>query len=363
MKSRRSKTWIAITVLLVVGVVIGAVLLRKHAAPEPARLLPDGDAILYVNLKPVRAFSNFGKEPRKDRDPEYQNFVNQTGFEFERDLEEAAVSVHGELAGAMVPDNVAPTTRFSWVFVAHFNAEKLTNYLKTLANYTDEYRGISIYSIPLQGRTVRVGILAVDTVAASNLDGSQDIHGIIDRYRASALPFGGPGLVRAYYKHVPLGSVVWSILQTTTAGEHSSPFLPGNLSLFVPANTTVVTSARALTSVHVKAELFTQSEADAQKFKSQMDVFLSLFKSIESNVQPGGNDKDVKAVFDNIKIEQSGPRATLTAVIPFDFFKKLLSDTPSEVAPQPSTVTSAPVAPGAKSVPAQPAPKTAKKPH
>ena len=41
-----------------------------------------------------------------------------------------------------------------------------------------------------------------------------------------------------------------------------------------------------------------------------MDVFFELFKSIEGSVQPGGNDKDVKAVFDSIKVEQSRPRAT-----------------------------------------------------
>lgn len=337
MKSRRSKAWIAIAVALIAGAIVAALILRKHAAPEPARLLPDGDAILYVNLKPIRVFSDFGKNPPKDRSPEYEQFVQQTGFEFERDLDEAAVAVHGELAGAMGPDNVPPTTRFSWIFVGRFNAERLTGYLRSRANDKDNYRGIDIYSIPLQGRTVRVGILSVDTVAASNVDGSQDIHGMIDRYRASALPFGGPSLVRADYKDVPLGSVAWSILRTTTAGEHSSPFLPGNISLFVPANTTIVTSARALTSVHLRAELFTPSEADAVKFKNQMDVFLSLFKSIESNVQPGGNDKDVKELFDNIQIEQKGPDATLSMVIPFGFFKKLLSETPAEVAPQPAT--------------------------
>jgi hypothetical protein len=81
-----------------------------------------------------------------------------------------------------------------------------------------------------------------------------------------------------------------------------------------------------------------------------MDVFLALFKSIEGSVQPGGNDKDVKAVFDSIKVEQSGTRASLVAVIPFDFFKKLLAETPSEVAPQP-----------APEPPPQPATKATKK--
>ncbi len=350
MKARRSKLWIATVVLVIAAALAGAVLLRKHAAPEPARLLPDGDAVLYVDLKPIRLLSDFGKKLSQDRDPEYQKFVNQTGFEFERDLEEAAVSAHGALSGAMGPDGLAPTTRFSWIFVGRYNSEKLTEYLKSLANDTDQYRGVTIYSIPLEGRTVRVGILSVDTVAASNVDGSQDLHGIIDRYRASALPFGGPQLVRDYYKHVPLGSVLWSILHTTTAGEHSSPFLPGNISLFVPANTTIVTSARALKSVHVKADLFAQNDADAEKFKNQMDVFLSIFKSVESSVQPSGNDKDVKALFDNIKVEQSGARATVSAVIPFDFFKKMLAETPAEVGPQPQpSTTAAPQKPALKS--------------
>ncbi len=351
MKSRRSKIWIAVAVLVVLAAIVGAVYLRKHAAPEPARLLPDGDAILYANLKPVRVFSNFGKEPRKDRDPEYQQFVNETGFEFERDLDEAAVSEHGALSGAMGPDSVPPTTRFSWIFVGHFNSEKLTAWLKARANDTDPYRGASVYSIPLQGRTVRVAILSVDTVAASNVDGSQDIHGIIDRYRASALPFGGPSLVRSHYNHVPIGSLVWSILHTTTAGDRSSPFLPGDVSLFVPANTTIVVSARALTSVHVKAELFTQSEPDAKRFKERTDVFLALFKSIETSVQPNGNDRDVKQTFDNIQVEQNGAVASVTAVIPFDFFKKLLADTPEQVAPQPAPEPAAPAAPQAKKPP------------
>ncbi|ABF43686.1 hypothetical protein Acid345_4686 [Candidatus Koribacter versatilis Ellin345] len=348
MKSRRSKIWIAVAVLVILAAIGGALYLRKHAAPEPARLLPDGDAILYANLKPVRVFSNFGKEPQKGRDPDYQDFVNQTGFEFERDLDEAAVSEHGALVGAMGPDTVPPATRFSWIFVGRFNSEKLTGWLKARANDADQYRGASVYSIPLQGRTVRVAILSVDTVAASNVDGSQDIHGIIDRYRASALPVGGPSLVRSFYKNVPIGSVLWTILRTNTAGEHSSPFLPGDASLFVPANTTIVLSARALTSVHVQADLFTPSENDAKKFKQKTDVFLALFKGVETNVGVNGNDKDVKDAFDNIKVEQTGATATISAVIPFDFFKKLLADTPEQVAQQPAPEPVAPPAPAPK---------------
>ncbi|MGB8768409.1 MAG: hypothetical protein WCC92_02255, partial [Candidatus Korobacteraceae bacterium] len=88
MRTRRKQLWVVLAVVLViVGGIITAVLLRKRAAPDAVRLLPDADAILYINLEPIRLFTDLGKHPVKDRDPQYEDFVRQTGFEFERDLD------------------------------------------------------------------------------------------------------------------------------------------------------------------------------------------------------------------------------------------------------------------------------------
>jgi len=37
------------------------------------------------------------------------------------------------------------------------------------------------------------------------------IRGIVDRSRKLASPFGGPALLRRYYKYVPLASLGWAI--------------------------------------------------------------------------------------------------------------------------------------------------------
>src|SRR3974390_2276521 len=109
MRRRRRTLWIALSVLLVLGAIALAVFLRKRAAPDAVRLLPNADAVLYVNLEPVRLLTDLGKNPPKDREPEYEAFVQQTGFEPERDLDHAALAIHY----ANTPDNPSRETRYS----------------------------------------------------------------------------------------------------------------------------------------------------------------------------------------------------------------------------------------------------------
>src|SRR5438445_11312202 len=112
---------IVVTVLVVAALLTGAVFLRKYAAPEPARLLPECDGILYANLKPLRTFTNFGHKP-KAWAPESQSFVNQTGFQFERDLDEVAFAIHA-------PHDSHNETRYSEVMVGRFNSTKVADFL------------------------------------------------------------------------------------------------------------------------------------------------------------------------------------------------------------------------------------------
>src|ERR1700680_4012399 len=61
---------IVLAVVAVAAAVTLAVQLRKHAPPEPARLLPGADAFFYLNLKSARK-ANSGKElPAVMHDPE-----------------------------------------------------------------------------------------------------------------------------------------------------------------------------------------------------------------------------------------------------------------------------------------------------
>ena len=331
----RRRLPILLAVLLVAAAVALLVFLRKHAPPEPARLLPSADGFVYVNLKWIRRANIGGQLPAVSHDPEYQQFIEATGFQFERDLEEAAFAIHysTESAGAK------PTQpRFSEVFIAKIQGDRLRAYLQKISSSVENYRSVDIYSIPLEGRTLRVAILGVDTVAASNHDDPLVIRGVIDRSRKLASPFGGPALLRQTYKNVPFASLAWAIFKVNPSASSSS----GLLDFVLPPSTVVVASIRYLGKVHFKAEAFTASEEDAKRLTEQLTAFLQIFHSVDITAPAQGSDPDIKQLFDNLKVEQHKDRTVLTTIVPPGFIRKALaeppkpSDSPSTQNPPPS---------------------------
>src|ERR1700693_381665 len=85
---------ITLALVIVAAALTLAVQLRKHAPPEAARLLPGADAFVYGNFVWARK-ANGGKLLLPvAHDPEYERFIQETGFDFERDLNAAAFAVH-----------------------------------------------------------------------------------------------------------------------------------------------------------------------------------------------------------------------------------------------------------------------------
>ncbi|HSB82195.1 MAG TPA: hypothetical protein VLM91_25750, partial [Candidatus Methylomirabilis sp.] len=179
---RRRRVWIAILLLVVAAAITGLVLLRRRAAPEAVRLLPEADAVLFVDLGLVRVGTQVPHIPEVSREADYAAFVRETGFEFERDLDELALAVHSvppEPAppGKRLPGPPSPPYRTSEIFVGRFQGDRLKAYLKKLAQSSELHRGALIYNIPYEGRTVRVALLGVDMVAVSNEDDPGVMHG------------------------------------------------------------------------------------------------------------------------------------------------------------------------------------------
>ena len=324
----RRRLPIFLAVLLMVAAVALIVFLRKHAPPEPARLLPGADGFFYINLKWVRTFNATGQLPPVSREPEYQKFVEETGFQFERDLDQAAFAIHYPQSWGNGTGESAPEPRFSEVFVGRIDSGRLTAYLKKIASSVDDYRGFDIYNIPMESRTVRVVLLSYDSVAVSNHPNPDVIRGILDRSRKLASPFGGPWLLRRFYRKVPLASLSFAILRVSP--EMTSLGGLGSWSLLFPKPAVAVISARYLRALHLRAEAFTDTEADAQAITEKTAAFLSLFHAAEGSVGPHGTDADVKAFFDSLKVERSGERAILTATVPPGFIKKVLTEAPSD---------------------------------
>lgn len=333
---RRRTIWIGLAVIVVVLLVVLALYLRRRAAPEAARLLPGGDAMLYVNLQPIRAFSDLGTHP-VTLEPDYEQFVRETGFQFERDLDEAALTVHPSEVTQLPEGGTELQRRFSEIFIGKFDAQRVKNYLQKISSSVEPYRSTEIFVIPHQGRTVRVAILSVDTVAVSNVSEPGVIHGIIDRQHKIASPFGGPALLRRFYPHIPLGSVAWAIgrLPSSSGKGFAVPFPGGELDL--PGDTTVVASLRYVGAIQFKAEAFTPSDEAANRLADTLNNFLQLTRAIEASTRPSGPDPDVKMLFDSLEVKQEKDRVALTAKVPQGLIKKLLTEAPPPPAPAPET--------------------------
>lgn len=342
---KRRKLTVFLAVLAVLIAIAAAVLLRKTAPPEPVRLLPEAQAYLYVDLKPLRRAGLLNKMPPVQVDPDYDQFVKETGFEFERDLQQAAIAVHMPTPNS-VPDPRHPSeNRYSEVIVAHFDAQRVTGYLKKLTSNVEEYRGRDIYDIPREDRTVRVCVLAPDLVAISNTSDPAAIHGIIDRYHKLAYPFGGPRLVREHYRKLPFGTLAWAIAEIAPgASQNTALTLPGGFNLFIPPDTVLVASIRYLTSIDLRFQALTTSDQGARRITDQLNAFLGVFHMLES--QASGGDPDVNAFFDSIKVQQEDSKAELTASLPKGFLKKLLTEPPPEI--QPATPAPEPAKPQPK---------------
>jgi hypothetical protein len=351
MRARRRLFIISLCVLLFVAAVAVVVVLRKRAAPEAARLLPEADAVVYIDFATVRNLTQLDQQQLPRLAPEYEDFVKQTDFSFERDLDEAAMAVHRGTGGR--------ATRYSEILIGRYDQGKIAAYLRQRAASMESYRNVEVFSIPIENRTLRIALLTIDTVAISNVDDPGVLHGIIDRFKKVALPFGGPRLVRTYYPKIPLGSLLWTVAHLPAGAQtpqHASPSftLPGGIDIGLPSDSDVVLSLRVLTNIHARADFFTPSEEAARNFAEQSNTFLSLFRSIQASSAPGAADADIKAVFDSIKITQKGDSAEVTATIPPGFLKKLarepatVQEGGAHLQPQPPAPQPPPSAPKGK---------------
>ena len=328
---RRRQIVLVVVVLVVIAAAITTFLvLRRGRPPQGARLLPAADAYFYIDLTPLRTAGLFKSSP-ENVDPDYAQFVRDTGFQFERDLDEAAFAVHLPAAVNLTDTQAPPETRYSEVFVGRFDGAKLADYLRKAAASSRPYRNTIVYSIPLPGRTVRVAVLSKSMVASSNNENPLVIQEMVDRY-GEDFSNQGPGLLRRYYRNVPLASVAWAVARTASAGQQGNAkfVLPGGFDLFFPPDTVIVAALRYLGSIKFRAQAFTRTAEDAQHVSDQLNAFLAIARTVEIRAQSGNADPDLKALFDSISIIQFADRAELNATIPSGFVKKILSEPPVE---------------------------------
>jgi hypothetical protein len=327
---RKRTRYSLLLMLALMAALIVVIVLRKAAPPEAARLLPESDAIVYANLKPLRTATHFDRTS-VDRSPEYQKFIDATGIVPERDLDSVAFALH------RMDDPKGPNgpVGYSEVFEGRFDGERLARYLATIATEKETYAGHDIFTIPVGDdkatRPLRIAQLGYDTIAASNMPTPEQIHSILDRHRAAASPFSGSSLLSARYHEVPAFASAWAI------GHIGLPFSDrGYISIFglqlpLPEDTTFVASLRYLGTIHLRIEQIAPTEAEAAHTSETLTNLLGLVKTIQqtqAQMHPTAiSDKAVVELISSTKIEQHKDRAILTANIPLDLVKRLTTPT------------------------------------
>ncbi len=166
----------------------------------------------------------------------------------------------------------------------------------------------------------------MDIVAASNHDDPAVIRGIVDRSRRLASPFGGPALLRKYYKRVQLASPFWMVARVEPLARQSAGWatiFPKPADLVISASYSPLHLPLRVDALHLRAEAWAGSDEDAREIADKANVFLAMFRSAELSVGSAGTDADVKALFDSLQVRQEGNRAILAAVLPGPVLRKL----------------------------------------
>jgi hypothetical protein len=340
----RRRTWISLLIAIAVLAALGVALyLRAKAPPEAARLLPESDAILYVNLKPLRAATHFDQTAVK-RSPDFQHFIDSTGIVPERDLDAVAFALHR----MQNPHGPNGAVAYSEVFVGSFDGERLARYLAGVASSQETYAGHTIYTIPIEKRLLRITQLGYDMVAASNMPTAEQIHSMLDRSRASALGSPGSSLLAARFHDVPLLAQAWGIGHIGLPFAHDGHLTFLGLQLPVAPESDLVASVRWSSAVplhggsaDLRIEEFADDALDAERTVDALNALLSIMRGIAS-AQPPHNQADeaMRQVLDSITLQHHDDRAVLHASATLDQLKALVSaHDPASDAEAPATAT------------------------
>ena len=325
MRKRTVLTLVA--VLAIVCVLAAAIDIWQKAPPQVARLLPESDAILYVNLKPLRAATHFDRNPISPRS--FQPFIDATGILPERDLDAVALALHH------LPNPNGPNgpSAFSVIFKCHLDRTRLARYLASVSTAQETYAGRAIYAVPSEGRSVRVAILGSDLIATSNAPTPEQIHSILDRQRAAASPFTGSALLESRFADVPAFSSAWAIgrIGLPLAAADGRISILG-LELPLAADSPFIASLRYTTHLTLRIDQIAPSDAEATATAQSLNSLLSLVRSIQLAQQPLPRTAVETAFRDflsSVVISQHTDRVTLTGMVPTNSLGNLTHPQPS----------------------------------
>jgi hypothetical protein len=212
------------------------------------------------------------------------------------------------------------------VLVGNLTGKRLNAWLEANASARESYAGHTVFSIPSEGRTVRVAQIGYDMVAASNYPTAEMIHSMLDRHRTAALPFAGSTLLSQHYHEVPLLALAWGVGQIGLPLSESGVIHVFGFSLPLEDDSTIiasVTPALSLAgSLHVRVEEIAVTDEAASRQAASLATLITLARGFTVPLAANATNSGLKQLLQTAEVTQKHSRVIVSAT----FSPTLLND-------------------------------------
>jgi len=215
---------------------------------------------------------------------------------------------------------------YSMVLVGKITGKRLNDWLEAHAAARESYAGHTVYSIPSEGRTVRVAQIGYDMVAVSNTPTPEQIHSMLDRHSTAAWPFAGSTLLRRHYHEVPLLSLAWGVGQIglPLADEHGGAINILGFSLPLEADSTIIASVTPALSLggamNVKVVEIAPSSDKAASQCDALNMLLIMGRGITVTLADNAANNGLRELLKTAEVKQERDRVIVTATLDRELF-------------------------------------------
>lgn len=308
---RRRKLFAMGLGILFLAVVVGVVYQRATRLPRTVLLLPEGNIVLYANLKPA-PFVNVSRLAGVDKwiesDQNLRELATDANFHVDKDLDEFAMSFSND-----------PNPGISLVARGRFDQDSLKHYLQGLSSATESYAGRTMTVIERPRIEKRFYACVIDSSILVLADSQTLMHTMVDKVNGQRPAGDLPPLIREYYPRVPFGSMAWMIFRDPGSG---LPF--DNKSMVdVLVHSTAVVSVRYFGSTLLRAEINSLNAADAAVLAKGIEDSLASTRAAAGGSR--SNDASLTTILGNTRVRQEGARTVLDLNLSDDTMRKLFS--------------------------------------
>jgi hypothetical protein len=206
------------------------------------------------------------------------------------------------------------------VLVGKLTGAKLNQWLEAHAASRETYTGHTIYNVTSEGRTVRVSQVGYDMLAVSNTPTPEQIHSMLDRHRAAALPFAGSTLLSRHYHDVPLLALAWGVGQIGLPFNENGAISVLGFRLPLQADSTIVASLSPELSLagtlRLRVEEIAATNEDAASQAAALSTLVDLARGFTEPLRESAANKGLKELLKTAEVSQTRNRVIVRANLP-----------------------------------------------